>query len=135
MTRTLWAVAAAAAALTLAAPASAHHSLTAYDLTKTVTIDGTVKSFEWTNPHVWLTVTVKDKDGKTTDWAVESGTPNVNNRLGWKRTDLQPGQKVKVVLFPMRDHGPHGALTSVTFEDGRTLQGPINSVLKAGPPK
>lgn len=135
MTRTIWALVAAAAVVTLGAPASAHHSLTAYDLTKTVNIDGTVKLFEWTNPHVWLTVTVKDAGGKTTDWVLESGTPNINNRLGWKRDDLKPGQKVKIALFPVRAGGPHGALRTVTFEDGRTLQGPINSVIKEGPPK
>ena len=110
--------------------ASAHHTLSAYDITKTVQLEGTVKRFEWTAPHCWLVVTVSDGHGGATDWTLEAGTPVVNYRYGWKRDDFKPGDKVTVTAFPVRDGSNHGAIMRVVFPDGRTLEGPLSTYLK-----
>ena len=67
-----------------AAPAFAHHSFSMFDADKTVTLNGTVKEFEWTNPHAWLRVMVNDPaSGKSMQYAVEMGSPGQQARVGW----------------------------------------------------
>jgi hypothetical protein len=90
------------AASLIAAPAVAHHSFAMFDATKTVTMNGTVKSFEWTNPHMWLTVTV---DG--TDYPLEMQGNAGAVRFGWKRDSVKSGDKITVDNHPLRD-GTHG---------------------------
>jgi hypothetical protein len=103
-------------ALMLAAlPASAHHSFAMFDFTKTVTITGTVKEFQWTNPHVVLWVNVEGKDPKTPDvWWLEMTSPGNLTRTGWNRKALNAGDKVVVELNPLRDGKLGGALIKVT---------------------
>jgi hypothetical protein len=113
-----------------ASTAQAHHSLSAYDITKTIELDGTVKRFEWGAPHCWLIVDVPDEKGNSTEWALEAGTPVVNNRYGWKRDTFKSGDKVKVTVFPVHEGSGHGALMRVVFPDGRTLDGPLATYLK-----
>lgn len=103
--------------------AQAHHSFSAYDNNKTVTIQGVVKSFEWTNPHSWMHVLVGDATGRTVVWDIECGAPNINVRLGWSASDVKPGDKVSVAFHPRRDGTFGGTLASVTLADGRTLMG------------
>lgn len=104
--------------------ASAHHSVTAYDLNTTKELAATVKVFEWTNPHTWLRVIVMDESGKQVEWALESGTPNTNAMAGWKKTDLLAGEQVTVMFHPKRDGGPSGTLMEVRLADGRVLKAP-----------
>ena len=76
---------AAVAALALTVPASAHHSFAMFDAEKTVSVTGTVKEFEWVNPHSWLRVTVDDKaTGRPAQWAFEMGSPGQQAQRGWK---------------------------------------------------
>ena len=88
--RSVSAAAVAGAVLLLgAATASAHHSLSSeFDISKTITITGTVTKMEWTNPHSWLHVEVKDEQGQVVLWNIEFGSPNSLYRRGWRRTDL-----------------------------------------------
>ena len=103
--------------------AQAHHSFSAFDNGKTLTIRGVVKSFEWTNPHSWMHVLVRDDTGKTVVWDIECGAPNINVRLGWSASDVKAGDKVAVAFHPRRDGTFGGTLASVTLADGRTLMG------------
>lgn len=104
--------------------AGAHHSVTAYDLNTTKELAATVKVFEWTNPHTWLRVIAADESGNQVEWALESGTPNTNAMAGWKKADLQAGDKVTVMFHPKRDGGPSGTLMEVRLADGRVLKAP-----------
>ncbi len=96
-------------------PAAAHHSFAMFDFTKVVTISGTVKDFQWTNPHVVLWLNVDGKDPKTPDvWWLEMTSPGNLTRTGWNRKALNPGDKVVVELNPLRDGKLGGALIKVT---------------------
>src|SRR5213593_2525656 len=86
----------ALAALGCSTPAIAHHSNSAYEVEKVITITGIVKEWKWTNPHTWLYVTVDvDKGGKV-EWAVEGRAPGVLGRVGWDRSVLKPGERVTI---------------------------------------
>jgi hypothetical protein len=108
--------------LGIALPASAHHSYAAFDMSKRLLVKGTVQSFEWANPHCWLKVVVPTEGGGSSVWNVEAGTPNVNARRGWSPADIHPGDKVQLILYPLRDGSAGGSLVSITLADGRVLQ-------------
>ncbi len=120
-------IALAALALAPAGAALAHHSFAMFDQTKQVSVTGTVKSFQWTNPHAWIEI--EDSSGKV--WGIELNSPNNLIRQGWKRTALKPGDKATVVLNPLRDGRPGGLFNAVTLPNGTMLgnpkpTGPIN---------
>jgi hypothetical protein len=77
---------------------AAHHSFAAeFDATKKVTLTGRVTKLEWTNPHVWFYINVKDKDtGEVTNWGAEMGPPHGLQRQGWRRDTLKVGEEVTV---------------------------------------
>ena len=105
-------------------PAWGHHSYATFDMTRRLLVKGTVKSFEWVNPHTWLRVSVPGADGiSSVVWDIEAGPPNINARRGWKPTDIRPGDKVECVIFPFRDGTPGGSLVSVTLPNGKVLRG------------
>src|ERR1700728_96326 len=107
-----------AAAVGAAAPASAHHSFAMFEPTKTLTFKGTVKTFQWTNPHVILWVLVQpDGGGAAQEWSLETTSPGVLTRSGWTRLSLKAGDRVSVVLSPLRDGSHGGGLNSVTLLD------------------
>jgi hypothetical protein len=101
-----------ATAFWMAQPAIAHHSFAMFDFKQNVSLNGTIKDFQWTNPHSWIVVTVTDASGKTTDWQVEGGSPNGLGRQGWKRNSLKPGDKAVVVIHPLKDGTNGGCLVS-----------------------
>lgn len=117
------AAAIALAAAGAAGQAFAHHSFAMFDRTKTTTIDGTVKEFQFTNPHSWLEVNVPDAKGGMTQWSLEMNNLVGLRRAGWRAKTLNPGDKVKVSLHPMRDGSTAGQLMSVATADGRVLDG------------
>ena len=96
----------------------AHHSAAMFDMSKTVTLQGTVKEFQYTNPHSWLQVLVMSPDGKTVEWGFETEGPSTLLRVGIKLKTFQPGDKVTIVAHPMRDGRPAGAWVSATKADG-----------------
>jgi hypothetical protein len=102
-------------------PLLAHHSAAMFDDSKTMEIKGTVKEFQWTNPHIWIQVYVPDASGNKQEWSVEGGSPNSLSRNGWRRTSFTPGAEVTIRLNPMRDGSPAGSFVGAKFADGKTL--------------
>jgi len=104
-------------AVAIAAPsASAHHSYAMFDVDKNVSIEGTVKQFMWTNPHSWIRVEVMDSKGKPQEWAVEMGSLTILVNLGWNPKTLQPGDKIRMTVHPMKSGLPGGDF--VTLDSG-----------------
>jgi hypothetical protein len=102
-------------------PALSHHSFAMFDRNKKVTLTGTVKAFQWTNPHSWLQVVVRDPRGAEKEYSLEMGSPNTMSRSGWRKTTFKPGDRVTVVMYPMRDGSPGGAFVSAVDAQGRPL--------------
>jgi len=98
-----------------ATPALAHHSFAMFDNAKEMTIEGTVKEFQWTNPHTWVQVMVLDKaTGKEVEWSIEGGSPNGLARQGWTRKSALVGDKVIIAIHPLKDGAAGGSLISMT---------------------
>ncbi len=106
----------------LAPPAAtAHHSFAMFDHVNRITLAGTVTRFEWTNPHVYIELDVPDGKGGTKHYSIECASVNVLMRTGWKFTDVHKGDKVKLLVNPLKDGSAGGMLETATFADGRTL--------------
>jgi len=112
--------------LLLAGPASAHHSVQAqFDIHKTFTVSGTVAKVEWINPHSYLTINVKDTDGKVQKWAFELGGPGALRRAGMSREDrggLKPGDEVTASGLAAKDGSTTGFLQELKLGDGRVFK-------------
>ncbi len=107
-----------------AAPSVAHHSYAAYESGETMTLSGTVETFEWANPHVVLHILAQAKGGgEPADWNMVTSEPAIFRRFGWTRGSLVRGDRVLVVFNPMKDGSHHGRLHTVTVLDtGRVLK-------------
>ena len=117
-----WLAAALVAGAALAAPpALSHHSFSMFDSRQEVTLTGTVKEFQWTNPHTWIQLNVRNAQGQVEEWSIEGSSPNGLARRGWKRNTLRPGDKVSVRINPLKNGDKGGSFVSATFEDGRVL--------------
>jgi hypothetical protein len=114
--------------------ALAHHSTAEFDYSKTVTISGTVKEVQWTNPHSFIQLLVPGKGKEPVEWAVEIGSPSINISLGWKKTSVKAGDVVTMIISPARNGSPLGTLRTLTFQDGRELQGVAARVRPVTPP-
>lgn len=114
---------AAIVALGLVASASAHHSTSMYDYTTTKTVAGTVRAFQWSNPHTFIQLLVPDGNGQSKEWSIEAGTPASMSGMGWSKKTLKPGDKVTLAIAPLRDGGAGGTLKSATLADGKVLTG------------
>ena len=114
-----------------AMPAVAHHSFAMFDANKTMTVEGSVKEFHWTNPHSWIFVMVPNAQGQLEEWAIELGSPSGLVRQGWEPKTVTPGMKVKVLLRPLKDGKVGGQFLQITLPDGKTLGDP--STRGAGP--
>jgi len=102
--------------LAAAAPIHAHHSFAAeFDATKPVKMTGTVTKIEWTNPHVWFYVDIKDETGKVTNWGFELGSPNGLMRGGWTRNSMKVNEVVTVEGSAAKDGSNHVNARSVTL--------------------
>ena len=113
-------IAIAVAAFT--APAIAHHSFAMFDDTKTVTLSGTVKEFEWVNPHSWLRVTVNDeKTGKPAVWALELSSPSRLVTMGMHADSVKPGDVVSVTFHPMKDGTRGGQFIQAVLPGGKEV--------------
>jgi len=121
------------AVLIAAPPAFPHHSFALFDLTKEITLAGTVKEVQFKNPHVWLQVMIPDGKGGETEWSIEAGAPGMLLRTGWDPTTLKGGDRVTIVAHPARSGEPNASLIRVTIPDGRTLgPGGPPAALKSG---
>ena len=105
-----------------AAPALAHHSFAMFDYANRLTLEGTVKEFQWTNPHAWLLMAVRNTSGVEEQWVIEMGTPIGLARLGWKPNTLSPGFKISATIQPLKNGAHGGRAVTVTLPDG-TLKG------------
>ena len=99
----------------------AHHSFAMFDLEKETTLEGVVKEFSYKDPHVWLQVLTPNGQGGTTEWSLEMGAPGMLTRTGWKSSMLKAGDKVTVVLNPLKSGAPSGRLVRVTLPNGRVM--------------
>lgn len=124
-----------AAGLAAASTAQAHHSGAMFDSFQTLTLKGTLKGVEWTNPHSWLSVMGSpDGKGQQTQWDLESVSPASLVRMGLSKDQLPVGAKVSVDFHPLRDGRHGGSLVAVTFADGRTVRAGVAApVVPANP--
>jgi hypothetical protein len=115
--------AAAVVAVSLcAAPALAHHSFAMFDQTKAVTLKGTVKELEWSNPHAWLRVEIVDATtGKPQQYAFEMGSVARSTFDGWTRNTVKPGDVVSVTMAPLRDGSRGGMYLGIDLPNGKHL--------------
>ena len=113
----------AAGVLLGAIPGAAHHSFTMFDSTKTTTLVGTVTEFQWTNPHSYIEMDVPaaEAGGAVKHWSVEMGSPSILQPGGWKHNTLKSGDKVTVMLNPLKNGDPGGLLVQANLPDGRKL--------------
>jgi hypothetical protein len=93
-----------------------------FDSAKEQTLVGTITEFNWVNPHSSFKVNVKGTEGEVV-WAIEMNAPQNLVRQGWKRSTLKNGDKVTVVVHPLRDGKPGGSFVAVTLADGTKLSG------------
>ena len=107
----------------LAASIAAHHSPVMFDRTVTKTIVGTVVRFTWTNPHSAIQLDVPNESGGVDRWGVELGSPQSMARNGWRSNIIKAGDKVTVVVNPLKSGESGGIFVSLTLPDGRTLGG------------
>jgi Cu/Ag efflux protein CusF len=104
-----------------AGSASAHHSFSVFDMQEEISITGTVKEVQWTNPHIWIWVDVPNEDGEIVTWGLEGMSPNFLARRGWTRNTLKTGDKVTVSLRPLKSGEPGGMFMQTTAPDGTIL--------------
>jgi hypothetical protein len=112
-----------AAATLLAAfsgAAMAHHSFAMFDEAKETKLVGTIKEVQWTNPHIWVQVLVKDAAGKTTEWSIEGGSPNGLTRQGWRRNSIKAGDAVEMTIHPLKN-GDNGGSMMKVFIGGKQV--------------
>jgi hypothetical protein len=105
----------------LTASAYAHHSGAMFDRTKKVDLVGTVKEYQFANPHVWIELMVPVKDGKEVQWSIEGEGPPIMARLGVSPRTLKPGDKIKIQAHPLRDGRTGGSFITITLADGRVV--------------
>ena len=107
--------------LGISAPSLAHHSFAMFDNQNEMWLDGTISLFQWTNPHSFIHVTIIDENGDEVEWALEGGSPNILGRNGWKRTSLEIGEHVRVLIYPLKDGNAGGTFLEVHKDDGTVL--------------
>jgi hypothetical protein len=115
-------VVAAGAPLALALPAAAHHSFGAFDQSKSDTVLGTVKEWQWTNPHAFMTIAGQNEAGKTADYVIEWPAPMQLQQRGYTRNLAKVGDKVKLTFRPKKDGTPGGLFTDITSPEGKSLK-------------
>ena len=126
----LWVAWAGAVALALGAglagvPAAAHHSFAMFDQQKKVTVSGTVRQFQWANPHAYIQLVAKDASGKEVEWSMEMGSPMYLYARGWRPSTLKAGTPIRVTINPLRNGHPGGVVLEVTTPDGKPVGGKV----------
>ena len=100
----------------------AHHGFDMFDQKHAVTLKGTVKDWQWTNPHTWIQLNV-EQDGKVTEWSLEGVSISQLGRMGWKRDFIKIGDKITVEIFPLRNGKPGGQWSRVFDANGKEING------------
>ena len=109
-----------AALLVAVQPATAHHSGAEFS-DKTTEISGTIREFQFKNPHTWIQVLVDAPNGKKEEWSIEWGAPNSLARQGYRPTTFPAGTKVTMRIHPMKDGSPAAGFVAAKFADGKTI--------------
>lgn len=112
---------AALALLPAAIPAAGHHGGSEYDTKNPVTLKGTVTEYYWANPHCQIYVDVKNDEGKTVNWAIETLAPAVMKRAGWNRELLHAGDVITVTVVPSKNGTPVGMVRKLVLPNGQEL--------------
>jgi len=110
----------------LSSQALAHHSFSMFDPKQEQILTGTVTAFQWTNPHTWIELDVPNVDGQTTHWSIEGGSVVGLAREGWTRRTLQPGDRISLVMHPLRSGEHGGSLMGVVTAQGKVLGAPLH---------
>jgi len=121
MRKVVFAVCTGALLLMAASAAFAHHSFAMFDRSKETTLVGTVREFQWTNPHSWIELDVANDSGSVDKWSIELNSPNNLARQGWHSDSVKSGDKISVVIWPLRSGEKGGLFISLTLPDGSTL--------------
>ena len=101
---------------------AAHHAFAAeFDRAKTVKVQGAVVKVEWTNPHIWIYIDMKDEKGVVAHWQCEGGSPNTLTRQGWTKDSLKQGDQVTIDGYRAKDGSNTCNSSSVTLADGKKL--------------
>jgi len=112
----------ATTALLTTTAALAHHSFAMFDQSKTVTLEGTVRDFRWTNPHVFIELTAKGESGDDEEWSIEMTSPEHLARVGWRPGTLKPGDQLTLLIHPLID-GDRGGQYLAGIGPGGPLAG------------
>jgi hypothetical protein len=127
MTRTIK-LAAAALLLGIGLPAAAHHSFAIFEHSKTLTLKGTVRSFQWTNPHGYIDLEVANGPPGIDRYTLELTSINMLRRAGWKSSDVNVGDEVTAIVAPLMNGQQGGLLLELKMADGRTLVPPVPAI-------
>ena len=100
--------------------AQAHHSFARFDAEREVTVQGTVKAFQWTNPHAWIMLVV-ERRGRSEQWAIELPGASGLVHQGWKPKTITPGMLLTTTIHPLRDGTNGGQFLEVKLPDGTVL--------------
>jgi hypothetical protein len=111
-----------------AGPALAHHSFAMFDHTRTLTLNGEVTKFQWTNPHALLELDVPGPGGVVKHFTLELTSINMMQRLGWRSNLIKAGDHVKAIVAPLLSGQPGGLLLEVTLPNGKTLEPGVPAV-------
>lgn len=98
-----------------AASVTAHHGVAGYDMTKTITLHGTVAKFDWSNPHVVVYVDAKNEGGEMQHWTIEFAAPVHMVRAGWGKNSMKAGDDIVIETHPSRNGAPVGITSTITF--------------------
>jgi hypothetical protein len=109
------------AALLFSTVALAHHSFTMFDFTKETTLTGTIKEFQWTNPHTFTWIDVPNEAGGVDTYGIEGMSPNFLGRRGWSKNTLKPGDKVTIIIYPLKDGQKGGTFLRCKLADGTEM--------------
>lgn len=107
--------------LSVAGAAYAHHATASFDMTNSITVKGTVTGYDWTNPHVYIYVDVKNDKGATEKWSVEMASTGMLARAGWRRDTVKPGDEITVIGNRAKDGRPFLHLSKLVFANGQQL--------------
>ena len=116
MKRNLLVVLAAVGSLVMFSGAvMAHHGVAGYDMTKTITLHGSVSKFDWSNPHVVVFVDAKNDSGEMQHWTIEFAAPVHMARAGWSKNAMKAGDDITIETHPSRNGAPIGISSTITF--------------------
>ena len=110
-----------ASALVLPLGLHAHHSPAMFDFSKQLTLTGTVREFQWTNPHSYIQLVVKNEQGEDEEWSLEMAAPTYLYNLGWRPSTVKAGDIVTVTIAPLRKGGKGGLVLKAATADGKPI--------------